>query len=167
MIALAAFQFVQFRRSRFWLAPMLGYLLYLGLFYLVIAQHAPASYGRGAIAVLLLGVGLGWALCASQPPALWQLTVVAAGGRDRAQLSRLLLSVAMLVPLAALSVPVAAAGHLSESGSAARLTGALVLYLICGTAGCSLGLAGARRLPAGAVRPVLALLGVLLLAILG
>ncbi len=166
MMTLAAYQFTEFRRTRFWLAPVLGYLTYLVGFYLRIAQHSPGSYGRGVLGILVLGLGLAWTLCASQQPALWQITVVAAGSRERAQLSRVLLSVLLVLPLATLSVLVTAAGHLSERDPIPPLFGASLLYLLFGAVGCALGVAFGRKASVGLISPVLVGLGLMLLTVL-
>ena len=114
MIALAGYQFALHRRGRFWLAPVLGWVAFLIAFFSQVSHHHPGSYGRGAVAVLLLALGLSWTLCLSQPSALWQIAVVSTGGRDRAQRSRILLSWLLMVPLALAFVPVTAAHRLSH-----------------------------------------------------
>lgn len=166
MIALIAYQFTEFRRGRYWLVPVLGYLVYLAGFYLRIAEPAPGSYGRGALGMCILGFALSWALCASQLSALWHIAVVAAGSRERAEISRVLLSVMLCVPLAALSVVVTAADHLTRADPIPPLVGALLLYVLFAFVGCVLGVTLARKAGLGWLTPVLLVLGLVLLTIL-
>lgn len=166
MIALAGYQFTEFRRGRSWLPLLVSYLSYLLVFLLRISRDAPGAYGRAAIGLLAVAVGLGWTLCASQQPALWQITVVSAGSRERAQLSRVLLSFAMLIPPLALTVLVAAEHQLTVADPLPGLAGVLVLFGLLGLAGCALGVLAGRRRSAGSIVPVTVLVDLALLSVL-
>ncbi|MDQ2958509.1 MAG: hypothetical protein M3Y42_16300 [Actinomycetota bacterium] len=166
MIALAGYQFAEFRRSRYWIMPLTGYLIFLLAFFLRISRNTPGAYGRGTVGLFGLAVALTWTLCASQDRAAWQITVVSAGSRDRAQLSRIVLSFAMLVPAAVLSVLVAAGDRLAHGNPVPALVGALLLYLLVAAAGCTLGSLVGRRSGVRSIVPVSVAAGLLLLALL-
>lgn len=144
MIALAGYQFTEFRRGRYWPALLAGYLIYLVLFYLGTARHHPGSYAAAAFGPLLIGFGLGWALVAGQHESHWRIVICSGGGRERVQLSRILLAFLMMLPLAGLTVLVAAGHRLVSDSSPVPTIGALLLFLVAGLLGCVLGCAGAR-----------------------
>lgn len=154
MIALAGYQFAEYRRGRFWLLPVVGWLLFLIAFYGQVSHHHPGAYARGAVAVLLLGLGLSWTLCLSQQPALWQIAVVSAGGRERAHRSRILLSWLLMVPLSVVFVPVTAAHRLGGSDPWPGLIAGLIWYLLVAAAGCLAGAALGSRTDQRAILPV-------------
>ncbi len=148
MIALVGYQLALYRRSRFLLVPVLAWLVFLIAFYVRVSDPHPGAYGRGSEAVLLLSLGLAWTLCLLQEPALWQILVVSAGSRERAQASRILLCWLMVVPLAGIAALVTASHRLGGSAPAAPLIAGLVFYLIVAALGCGLGvLLGSRSGP--------------------
>lgn len=164
MIALVGYQFAAFGRSRAWLALLVGYLVYLVLFFLRIAHHHPGSYADPVPAVLAIGLGLALALAAGQDDSLWQLLVVAAGSRNRAFSARVAVPYLLLVPLA-VATTLVAAGHRLADGPYPVLAAAL-LYLVVGLVGCLAGALIGRTLSARSVPPaIVAVFVVLLLTI--
>ncbi|MEO6703768.1 MAG: hypothetical protein ABI140_10055 [Jatrophihabitantaceae bacterium] len=162
MIALLGYQFTEFRRTRYWLGVLIGYLAFLLLFYLRTARNHPGSYGNAGVALLAAAIGLGWTLAASQDPARWQIMVVAAGSRDRAVLSRVLLAFALVVPLSALAMLVAAS-HKLVTESVLSLVAALLLYLVVGLIGCLVGTELGRRMSPRSIMPITVVVSLILL----
>lgn len=154
MIALIAYQFQLFRRGRFWLVPVVGGLAYLVVFYVRVSDPHPGAYGRGAEAMLLYALGLAWTLCLTQEPALWQLTIVSAGSRERAQLSRILLSWLIFLPMAVIAALVTASHRLGEQRPLPALIAGILLYLLLGLLGCAVGVAAGSRTGPKLVLPV-------------
>ncbi|HEX4727942.1 MAG TPA: hypothetical protein VH298_09095 [Jatrophihabitans sp.] len=164
MIALVAYQFAAFGRSRAWLVLLVGYLAYLLLFFLRIAHHQPGSYADPMPAVLAIGAGLAWTLAAGQDRALWQLLIVAAGSRNRALSARVAVPFGLVVPLAVATALVAAEHRLA--GGLAPVLGAVLLYLVIGLIGCLAGSLGGWTLSVRSVPPaIVAVFAVLLLAL--
>lgn len=155
MIALAGYQFALYRRNRFWLLPLVGWLAFLLAFYLRVSDPHPGSYGRGSEAVFVLGLGLAWTLCLTQDPALWQITLVAAGSRERAQLSRVLLCWLLLVPATVLAALVTASHRLGDAHPLPALVAGLLGYLMLALIGCALGVAAGARTGPRLLAPVL------------
>jgi len=148
MIALAGYQFALYRRSRFLFVPVVGWLIFLILFYARVSDPHPGAYGRGSEAVFLLSLGLAWTMCLLQDAALWQIAVVSAGSRERAHASRILLSWLMILPLAVIGALVTASHRLGGQSPLAALIAGLVFYLIVAAVGCALGvLFGSRTGP--------------------
>lgn len=167
MIALAGYQLIEFVRSRRWIPLLAEYLVFLLGVYLRFVRHSGGAWAQAAFGMLVLAAGLGATLCLTQDPARWQITVVAAGGPERAQLSRVVVSMALLVPPALLSTVVAGRGELFGDGPAAVLLAGLLLCLVAGLLGSVLGtLVARRRGSARATAPVAVLTGVLLLVVL-
>jgi hypothetical protein len=162
MIALVAYQFAAFGRSRAWLVLLIGYLAYLMLFFLRIAHHHPGSYADPVPAVLAVGAGLALTLEAGQDRSLGQLLIVAAGSRNRALSARVAAPFALLVPLA-VATALVAAEHRLASGLAAVLA-AVLLYLVIGLIGCLAGSLLGRMLTARSVLP--AIVGVFVVLLL-
>ena len=161
MIALVAYQFAAFGRSRAWLVLLVGYLAYLVLFFLRIAHPHPGSYADPVPAVLAIGAGLAWTLAAGQDRSLWQLLIVAAGSRKRAFAARVAVPFALLVPLAVATALVAAEHRLA--GGLAPVFGAVLLYLVIGLAGCLAGSWLGRTFSARSVPPAIVAVFALLL----
>jgi hypothetical protein len=164
MIALVAYQFVAFGRSRAWLVLLAGYLVYQLLFFLRIAHQHPGSYADPVPAVLVIGAGLAWTLAAGQDRSLWRLMIVAAGSRNRALGSRVAVPFVLLVPLAVATALVAAEHRLADG--LAPVSGAILLYLVIGLFGCLAGSLLGRSFSVRSVPPVIvAVFVVLLLAL--
>jgi hypothetical protein len=166
VIALIGYQFTEFRRTRYWIAPVGSYLIFLVLFYLRTARDHPGSYGHATPAVFALAAGLGWTLCASQDRDGWRVIVVSAGSGERAQASRVLLSMLVLLPMAVLSAVVAAAGRLSHGDPLPGVIGALVLYLLLGLLAAIIGTLLGSRAGLPSIAPVAGVLGLVLLVLL-
>jgi hypothetical protein len=166
VIALIGYQFTEFRRTRYWFAPLGSYLIFLVLFYLRTARDHPGSYGHAAPAVFALAAGLGWTLCASQDRNSWQVIVVSAGSGERAQASRVLLSMLVLLPMAVLSTVVAATDRLSHGDPLPGVIGALVLYLLLGLLATIVGALLGSRSGLRSIVPVAVVLGLVLLVLL-
>jgi hypothetical protein len=161
VIALVAYQFAAFGRSRAWLVLLLGYLAYLVLFFLRIAHHHPGSYADSVPAVLAIGAGLALTLAAGQDRSLWQLLIVAAGSRNRALGAQVAAPFALLVPLA-LATTLVAAEHRVADDLAPELA-AVLLYLVVGLIGCLAGSLLGRTLSVRSVSPAIVLVFLVLL----
>jgi hypothetical protein len=164
MIALVAYQFAAFGRSRAWLVLLAGYLAYLMLFFLRIAHHHPGSYADPVPAVLAIGTGLALTLVAGQDRSLGQLLIVAAGSRNRALNARVAVPFVLLVPLAVATSLVAAEHRLADG--LLPVLAAVLLYLVVGLIGCLAGSLLGQPLSVRSVPPVIvAVFAVLLLAL--
>jgi hypothetical protein len=165
MIALIGYQFAAFGRSRAWLILLAGYLGYLVLFFVRIAHQHPGAYVDGVPGVLTIAVGLAWTLAAGQDRSLWQVLIVAAGSRARANASRVAVPFVLLVPLA-LATALVAAGRRLASAEVAPVLGGAALYLLAGLLGCIAGSRLGRAFSVRSVPPVIVLVfAVLLLAL--
>lgn len=164
MIALAGLQLVEFARGRRWAPLLIGYLVFLIAFYVRVARHSAGAWGPGWLGFLALALGTAWTLPAGQDPGRWQVLVVSAGSPERARLSRVLLSVAVLTPLALLTVLVADAGRFD--GSAAAGFGQFLLYEVAAGVGSIIGTLAGRRATARSVGPAGVLVGLVLITVL-
>lgn len=154
MIALLGYQFSLYRRSRYWILPVVSWFGFLIAFYSWVVRAHPGSYGSGAGAVFWLALGLSWTFCLSQDEALWQISVVSAGRAERVQVSRILLCWLMIVPLALIGALVTAGSRLGDHEPLPAVTAGFVLYLLVGLVGCALGAAAGRRTGPGWFLPV-------------
>jgi hypothetical protein len=166
VIALAGYELVEFVRSRRWIPLVAEYLVFAVGLYLRSARHGSAAWVPSAVGTLVFGVGLGATVCLVQDPARWQITVVAAGGPERAQLSRVVVAMVLLLPAALLAALVVGGGDLFGDGPVAGLLAGLLLCLVTGLFGSVLGTWAGRRRSAVAAVPVAVFTGLGLLVVL-
>lgn len=140
MTALIGYQLLYVVRTRLWVPAVVVHALFLLGYYFIKVNGSAGAYGGAAVGYLLLAVVLTWTVCAGQDPAAWQVMLVSANNRDRAELSRLLVALIVLVPSAVLSVVMAAGTHFGRSSHVVGLFGALLLHAMVAVVGAAIAL---------------------------
>jgi hypothetical protein len=166
VIALTGYQMLYVYRSRLWLPPAAVHAAFLVGYYVLVSARHPASYGGAALGYLALAVVFTWSVCLSQDRSSWQVLVVSAGTVQRAEVSRFVGALAVLMPPAVLSVLFASGRYAFDSDHLGTLVAAFLLHAVCAVLGALAALILLRPLGVRLTVAMLVVLIVVLTAVL-
>ncbi|MGX7681929.1 hypothetical protein ACSMXN_23850 [Jatrophihabitans sp. DSM 45814] len=127
-------------RSGQWLWPLISYVLVLIIFTALAVHPAPAAYGFIAPALLMISAWTGWLICSGRQAPVWQIAMVAVGGRERALFARWLSAVVAASPYFVLGVIAAEVGRQSGADRTGVWWGGIGLHLLVMVLGASIGI---------------------------
>ncbi|MCW2490873.1 MAG: hypothetical protein JWN47_237 [Frankiales bacterium] len=156
-------------RSGQWVWPVISYLITLVVLTALAIRPAHAAYGFVAPVLLIGSAWAGWLITSRTQGPLWQITMIAVGGRERTLVARWACALLAAAPLFVLAVIAAEIGRQSSSDAAGLWWGGIGLHLLVAVLGAGIGtLLGVQLteregnpVPAGESTPLAALVIVL------
>jgi hypothetical protein len=143
MIPIARYALADYLRSQRFLAPLVGYLGILAIFYASPPGPILSAYGLTAALILPISAWLSMSLHNAEDPLQATITVVNAGGFRRVLAGKTLAAVTCLVVLTVTALVWPMISH-TQLYSPADVTAGFTAHLTCGLVGIALGMCCTR-----------------------